>query len=197
MTIIHKILNHQFIIERKENMNKIIGFVFIIICFSNCGNPTKSIKSFKSFSELLSYSKEQACNGKKNYLKVFNYDGTEYTPQIKNSCEFNLADYDRRNLCYISLRDRNDGINLASHTQVVKSKMDEFLNNMGGNSSWSESPDKAIFILQLPESISMINVNQNLMALSVVFEEVLHFKYRDQMKGIPVILTSKELYGEN
>jgi len=163
----------------------------------SCANPSRSIRTFKSFSDVLSYVKQEACNEKENYLKVYNYDGTEYTPKIMNPCEFDIANYERRNLSYISMRDRSDGINLSANTQVVKSKMDEFVNNMGANPSWSESPDKAIFVLQINESVSIKNINQYLMALSVVYEEVIHFKYRDQMKGIPIILTSEELYVEN
>lgn len=179
------------------SINRIISLLVVVLLLSSCANPSKSIRSFKSVSEILAYAKKQACNEKENYLTVFNYDGTKYTPKIMNPCEFDIADYDRRNLSYISMRDRTDGINLAAHTQVVKSQMDQFVNNMGGNPLWSESPDKAIFILQIDESTSIKNVNQYLMALSVVYEEVLHFNYRDQMKGIPIILTTEELYSEN
>ena len=167
------------------------------LSFSRCTPSSRSIKSFKNFADLLEYSKKQACSEKENFLVVYNYDGTEYTPKIMNPCKFSLANYNKRNLSYISMRDREDGINLSEHTQIVKKQMDEFVNNMGANPIWSESPDKAIFVLELNASTSIKNLNQYLMALSVVYEEIIHFRYRDQMKGIPVILTSKELYSEN
>ncbi len=178
-------------------MNKIfILIVLFVSVLSSCANPKRSIRSFKSFAEILEYYRRQACDAKENFLTVYNYDGTEYTPKIMNPCEFQLDDYKRQNLCYISMRDRVDGINLTAHTQIVKSKMDEFINNMGSNSSWSDSPDKATFVLEVNERTSIQNLNQYLMALSVIYEEVLHFKYRKVMKGIPIILTSQELYSQ-
>lgn len=179
-----------------KNSN-LFALIFIVGCtmlvFTSCRVEVETNR-FKSYSDMVEYFDGVACQDREAGLIVHNYDGTPYHPQIVNPCEFNLDNYQRRNLFYLSTTDRKDGVDVNAHTQVIKSKMDAFVNNMGGHPDLSIDPSQAVFVLQLDEHFPMNTADHLLMALSVIYEEVLHFKYRKQMKGIPIILTDEELY---
>ena len=177
----------------KKIIFKNFGLLLVILCTVSCKQSVET-GQFDSYGSLVEFFDRAACKNQQKELVVYNYDRTEYFPQVLNPCEFNIDNYDRRNLCYLSTADRKDGINIHKDTKVVKAKMESFINNMGAHPSLSTNPAEAKFILELNPDYPRKQADHLLMALSVVYEEVLHFNYRKKMRGIPIILSSKVLY---
>lgn len=170
---------------------KSIYLVIVLFFMAGCVKEVNTLQ-FESYGSMVKFFNKAACDKNTPQLVVFNYDGTKYYPQIINKCNMDLKNFERRNLCFLTTKEREDAININDNPKIVKNDMDKFINNMGLSKSLSIDPSQAKFVLELDENYPIKTVDHLLMALSVIYEEVLHFDYRKQMKGIPIIITKEK-----
>ena len=177
---------------KKAMILSLITFFSVVSC-SEYGIPVTPFH-FKSYPEMVQYFQKKACSEEKVKLSVYNYDKTKYTPKIITPCSFDLENYDRRNLCYLSFKDRKDGINITLHSKEVFKRMYDFVTNYGHFIERPIRPENTIFVLELEKDTSIKTVEHILMALSVLYQDIRDEIGSTKLGDMPIILTDKELY---